>query len=209
MLVHIPSEPISEQLLQVPTQSMLQHTPSAEQTLDLHSALSVHDCPLSFLPHRPPMHLLGLVHWLSSVHDVKQPVPVALHLNAPHGVTLPAVHIPVPLHVEAAVAVPLAQLAAEQIAPLAYLRHLPEPSQKPSLPQLDGISSLQLPVGSVPPPPTTVHVPAVEGSAHEKQLAVQLVAQHTPCEQKPEAHSSIAEHDAAMGFFPHDPIWQT
>lgn len=43
---------------------------------------------------------------------------------------------PVPLQVRAGVKVEPVQLAATQVAPLAYRRHPPPPSQVPSVPQL-------------------------------------------------------------------------
>ena len=51
------------------------------------------------------------------------------------------------------------------------------------------------------PAATSVQVPAVPASAHDRQLPVQAEMQHDPCSQKPLAHSVAAAHVAPFGFF--------
>jgi len=63
------------------------------------------------------------------------------------------------------------------------------PLQKPVAPQLAAPWSMHWALGSAPPAGTAVQVPSVPASAHDTQLAVQAVAQQTPCEQMPLAHS--------------------
>jgi hypothetical protein len=53
-----------------------------------------------------------------------------------------------------------------------------------------------------------VHVPLLPSSAQEKQLAVHALPQHTPCAQKPEAHSLARAHTAPFGRLPQEPCWQ-
>ena len=62
--------------------------------------------------------------------------------------------------------------------------------------------------GSVPTG-TSVQVPAVPESAHDRQVPVQLELQHTPCWQRPEAHSLPAVHASPRGRFEHCPPLQT
>jgi hypothetical protein len=70
------------------------------------------------------------------------PAQVVLQVVAPqakgsHGVDAAARQVPLPSQVRAAVCVPVLQVAATQIVPLAILRQAPAPSQLPSLPQVE------------------------------------------------------------------------
>ena len=56
---------------------------------------------------------------------------------------------------------------------------------------------------------TLVHVPAEPDSAHDWQVPVHAVWQHTPCWQKPEAQSLATAQVAPTGFFVHAPPTQT
>jgi hypothetical protein len=60
------------------------------------------------------------------------------------------------------------------------MRHLPLPSQVPSVPQVAAVASVQAASGSVPAA-MLVQVPRVPASAHEAQVPEQLEAQQTPC----------------------------
>ena len=51
------------------------------------------------------------------------------------------------------------------------------------------------------PAATSVQVPAVPESAHDRQLPVQAEMQQAPCSQKPLAHSVAAAQVAPLGFF--------
>ena len=68
---------------------------------------------------------------------------------------------------------------------------MPAPSQDPSVAQLAAPASVHWASGSCPAG-TLVQVPALAASAHVWQVPVQLVAQQTPCWQKPEAQSPAA-----------------
>jgi hypothetical protein len=82
----------------------------------------------------------------------------------------------------------------------------PLPSQKPVVAQLAAPAFTHEFVGSVPPLATGAQVPAVATIAHDRQVPVQAVRQHTPCEQKPLAHSVRSAQVAPGGLSPHDPF---
>jgi hypothetical protein len=61
-----------------------------------------------------------------------------------------------------------------------------------------------VPDGSGAPVATAVHWPIAVGSAQERHMPLQSVAQQTPCAQKVDAHSVPVEQKAPMGFLPHE-----
>jgi hypothetical protein len=67
---HRPSEPERLQVLQAPSQALLQHTPWA-QNPDSHSSAALHSAPFCFRPHEPLMQWPS-THWVSLVQDLKQ-----------------------------------------------------------------------------------------------------------------------------------------
>lgn len=160
MLLQVPSIPWSAQLLHTPVHAPSQQTPSTHWPV-LHSSPLAQAPPLSLRPHSPISQRRDGMHWPSSIHELKQSVPPALHTYGLHSRRTPAAQVPSPLHVDCPVALPAAQAAAAQTVPLAYLRQAPEPLHVPSLPQLAGPWSWQPPVGSTPPAGTGVQVPAL------------------------------------------------
>ena len=58
------------------------------------------------------------------------------------------------------------------------------------------------------PTGTLLQVPRDAASAQDWQVPVHPVAQHTPCAQKPEAHSVATVHVRPSGFFEHVPPLQ-
>lgn len=122
---------------------------------------------------------------------------------------MPATQRPVPSHSDGVVFVPPLHFCAAQTVLGPYLRHAPEPSQKPSLPQVVLPSSLQTSLGSEPPAATAAQVPTEPGRLQEKQLLSQADPQHTPCAQKPLEHWSAVEHRLPPGSLPHEFPWQT
>ena len=54
-----------------------------------------------------------------------------------------------------------------------------------------------------------MHEPMLPDSAHDLHALVHAVAQHTPCAQLPEMHSARSEHNAPLGFLPHELPVQT
>jgi hypothetical protein len=103
----------------------------------------------------------------------------------------PTLHAPEPLHVDAACAVAVEQLAARHTVPATCLRQAPAPSQKPSSPQVDGSVAEHSARGSVPAS-AALHVPRLFVAAQVWQLPVQAVLQQTPSTQKPLAQSAVA-----------------
>jgi hypothetical protein len=116
--------------------------------------------------------------------------------------------VPVPLQVRDGVNVEPVQLAATQVVPVAYRRQAPAPLQNPSVPQVEAPWSLHWFSGSCPAA-TLVHAPSEPASAHDWQVPVHAVWQHTPCWQKPERQSLLTEHVEPAGFFVHAPATQT
>jgi hypothetical protein len=74
--------------------------------------------------------------------------------------------MPAPSQVRAGVNVVPAHVDAAQVVPLAYRRQPPEPSQNPSVPQLDAPWSAHWFRGSCPAG-TAVHVPTLPVSAQD------------------------------------------
>ena len=112
-----------------------------------------------------------------------------------------------PLHVRAGEKVEPVHDAATHTVPVAYRRQPPSPSHIPSVPQLAAPLSMHWLSGSCPTA-TSVQVPALPASAHERQVPVQLELQQTPCWQRPEAHSTPPAHAAPSGFLVHWPALQ-
>ena len=53
-----------------------------------------------------------------------------------------------------------------------------------------------------------MQVPALPGSAHDRQVPVQVVPQQIPCSQNPELHSAALPQVAPGGFLPQLPLMQ-
>jgi hypothetical protein len=68
---------------------------------------------------------------------------------------------------------------------------------------------VQRSAGSGSPVGTAVQSPMEPVIAHEKQDAVQAVAQQTPCAHWLDWHSVPAEQNAPLGLSPQDPCTQT
>jgi len=131
---------------------------------------------------------------LASVAQVAaQANPPASHWYAPQEVFAPGLHVPEPLHVDAACAVALEQVAARHTVPATCLRQAPAPSQKPSSPHVDGALAEHSARGSVPAS-AALHVPRLFVAAQVWQLPVQAVLQQTPSTQKPLAQSPVTVH---------------
>jgi hypothetical protein len=101
------------------------------------------------------------------------PVP---HAYAPHDWLAGVTHALLELHVEVGVSVDPVQLAAMQVVPAAYFRHMPPPSQVPSVPQVEAPWSVHWFKGSWPAG-TEVQVPMLPAIAHEAQVPAQAVWQ--------------------------------
>jgi len=113
----------------------------------------------------------------------------------------------VPLQVRAGVNADPVQRAAAQVVPAAYRRQAPAPSHVPSVPHEVLPLSVHWSRGSCPTG-TSVQVPALPDSAHDRQVPLQLEAQQTPCWQSPDAHSVPAAQVRPSGFFEQTPALQ-
>jgi hypothetical protein len=129
----------------------------------------------------------------SVAHVAPQARPAASHWYAPQEVFAPVLQVPDPLQVDAACAVALEQLDARQTVPATCLRQAPAPSQKPSLPQVDGSLAEHSARGSVPAS-AALHVPRLFVAPQVWQLPLQAVSQQTPSTQKPLAQSPVTAH---------------
>jgi hypothetical protein len=134
----------------------------------------------------------------SVVQLVRQAVPPALHWYALHDVCVPPPQVPAPSQVEAVLAVPLAQPAAWQTVPAAYLRQAPAPSHRPSLPQLETGSASQSLCGSVPAA-ADVHCPSLPTPAQVWQVPLHAVWQQTPSTQKPLMQAALLVQAVPFG----------
>jgi hypothetical protein len=110
-------------------------------------------------------------------------------------------HIPAPLHVDAAArfCLPL-QAAGAHVVPAAYSAQAPAPLQVPFVPHVEAAVTAHMPRGSDPPAGTGAHVPIEPATEHEKQLGQPAVPQHTCPTQCALAHCASAVHDAPFGF---------
>jgi hypothetical protein len=119
--------------------------------------------------------------------------------------------VPAPSHTRPSVWVVAfkGQAGAAQDVPAAKTSQRPLPSQNPVVPQLAAPAFTHEPVGSVPPLATGAHVPGVAASAHDRQVPVHAVRQHTPCEQKPLPHSVPSAQVAPGALRPQVPFVHT
>jgi len=127
--------------------------------------------------------------------SLAQLVPQALpaHWYAPHDVVAPALHVPVPLQVDAACSCAVEQLAARQTVPATHLRQAPAPSQVPSLPHDEAADAEQSLRGLVPGS-ANLHVPTLPVALHVWQVLLQAVSQQTPSTQLPLEQSPPTLH---------------
>jgi hypothetical protein len=94
----------------------------------------------------------------------------------------------VPLHIDAAYAVPVEQLAAWQTVVASYSRQAPAPSHVPSVPQVDAACAEQSLRRSVPAS-ALMQVPRLLVDEQVWQVPLQAVWQQTPSTQNPLAQS--------------------
>jgi hypothetical protein len=114
----------------------------------------------------------------------------------------PGTQLPMPSQRPASITVEPAQVCPLQALPGEYSRHAPLPLQAPSVAQLVPPLSVHWFSGSEPAG-MAVQVPRVAASAHDMQVPVQRLAQHTPCWHKPEAQSPLAVQSTPARRLPH------
>jgi hypothetical protein len=208
MTLHVPRLPAWLHAWQMPVQAVAQQNPWA-QKFDWHSPAAPQAVPCGFLPHAMLMQVLGLTQSLFVAHVPRH--AEAPHMNGVQDDCVPAWQTPAPLHVGVEVNVEPEQVAEPQVVPAAYWRHAPAPSHMPSSPQLLGLApraSVHWFKGSVLFA-ASVHVPIELGSAHERQVPVHELAQHTFCWHWPDWHSAPPPQATPLSFFEQTPLLQT
>jgi hypothetical protein len=158
------------------------------------------------LPLRKP----SVGHGAPPPELVLQTLPAASHRNPPGQLTFAtAPHVPAPSHNRGGVSTAPAagQRPATQTVAARNRRHPPAPSQVPSVPQLAAPVSGHWSSGSCRSG-TLVQAPWLPGSAHDRQVPVQVVLQQTPCWQMPELQSSLVAHIPPSARLPQLPLLQ-
>ncbi len=138
MLLHFPKLPATEQDLHVsPVQGTSQQTPPSHR-FEPHSLASVHAVPSGFLPQLLLVQTLPAVQSalpLAGSH-VPRHVPLMPHWKGAQGWVVTFPQVPMPSQRPASVCTAAEQVANLQTVPVTCGRHLPVPSQLPSLPQV-------------------------------------------------------------------------
>jgi hypothetical protein len=199
-LMHVPTEPTSPQVWQVPPQALLQQTPSTQKPLAQSPAV-LHATPFcSCGTHRPA------AQWLPAVQSLFEPQLVAhaavAHMNAPQELVPGVWQTPRPLQVLAGWYVEPVHEEPMHVVPITCRRQAPAPSHMPSRPQVDASSAAHSLSGSVPPT-TGRHRPsawAVFAAAQAAQASPQVDSQQTPSTQLPLAHSTAEAHATPCAF---------
>ena len=197
--VQVPVVPVRLHAMHVPVQALLQQTPWA-QFPELHSGPVVHVAPMGLRPQLLFRHCAGDTQSLFIEHVVLQ-AAVTSHMNGAQLAVLTSRHVPAPSHVRDGVSTEIVQFPATQTAPAAAWRHLPAPSQVPSLPQTLVVVAHWLAGVGAAPAGIGVHVPVEPVRLHAVHVPVQAVSQQTPFAQFPEVHSEPAPHVVPLDFF--------
>jgi hypothetical protein len=176
----VPAAPASAQDIQDPLHGVPQQTPWAQMVL-LHSVPLEQTAPFGLSPQEPPMQEAGIAQSLSVAQVALQALVPQAKGKQEEEAGIP--QVPAPSQVPPGVkVVPVGgQVAAWQEVPCWYFSQAPA-WHLPSVPQLAGPLSVQLPAGSGPEA-TAVHCPIVPVIAQERQAPVQAVAQQTPWAQ--------------------------
>lgn len=203
--------------MQAAQETLPQQVLSTQVSPDWQSAVLSHGPPLACSPqvNVSPTRVQNLpaaqsCAWVSTVHIFLQPLAAESHWKAPHDCVWLAGHPPWPSHFACLVSVvePSGHEAVRQTVVVPHLRHLPVPSQKPSLPHVIGSVAAHPPSGSGPPDGIGEQVPGEPANAQLVHTAVQALLQHTPSAQKPLLHSVACVHEAPSPFLPHLPLTQ-
>ena len=207
---HTPGFVVPAQVMQVPEQVVLQHTPCS-QIVEAHSDPVPQGVPGGFSEQLPLLHFVGDTQSASAVQVVLHTRPPESQSRLPGqlpGVTV--LQVPPPSQVAAGVKTWPVQAAGAHWVPLGQSRQCPAPSQKPSVmqPLLAVIVHWLVGVGATPAP-TGEQVPVVPDRAQDMQISVQAVSQQTPWAQKPETQDAAAVQAAPGGSLPQLPLLQT
>jgi hypothetical protein len=160
------------------------------QIPELHSLPVAQLDPLGLLPQLVPVQTFGEAQSAVVEHVV---LHARLAVSQPYGSQSELVTVrqtPAPSHVRAGVSVEPVQLPCTHRVPLAYCWHAPIPLHMPLVPHVVAPASMHCVAGTGGiPAGMLLHVPAEDARAHDWQVPVHAVAQHTPWAQNPDAHS--------------------
>ena len=177
----------------MPSQAVLQQTPSA-QNPDKQSSPTLHGPrPLGSLPQALPAHFKP-AEQSPSVAQLERHWPSA----QPYGQQTtagPGLQAPLPSQMLRPEILPESQVPARQLAPATYRRQPPSPAQVPSRPQeLAAWAGHSIDWRGFPPGGTMEQVPSEPGRLHEVHLPEQAVVQQTPSAQMPVVQSEAHWH---------------
>ena len=135
---------------QVPVQALSQQKPSAQKPLR-HWSVALHAVPWSALARQEPVlqWLLDDAQSVSAPHVVKHAVALAQIKPPGQGCVVPAVQVPVPLHVPSWVRMAPVHVAVPHVVAVDACSHAPAPSHLPSLPHVE--LTAHCPVGAAIP----------------------------------------------------------
>ena len=201
--VQAPIDPDSAQERHELVQVLEQQTPCA-QNVDVHSSPFEQNAPLGFLPHELLRQRLPGEQFASTAQALKHWLP--LQANGTQVIVFGATQAPVALQVDSGVKTLFSQWAGAHTVPIRYLRQLPAPSHRPSVPHDDAPWSAHVTRGSAEPAGISVQRPSEDGSEQLRHDPVQASAQHTPSTQKLLAQSADTVHGWPIAFGPQLPF---
>jgi hypothetical protein len=185
------------QVWQVPSQALMQHTPSAQKPLS-HSGPVVHGRPIGTLPQLLLTQVLPFAHWLLLLQTRTH--WLFSHLDGLHGRATPFTQVPSPSQTPAGIhSLSFLHAASSQTVSGGYFAQPPCPLQTPLCPQVSGESLRQIWCGSSTPAPTGTHSPTLSGWLHDRHAPVHPTLQQTPSAQKPLMHWSALAHGEPSG----------
>lgn len=210
--LHAPSRPAMSQDSQVPQLVAPQHTPSTHALPVRQSASVAQASPRRCLSPQVffwRSQIAGGAQSPSATQAVLQAEP--LQAKGAHDCVLAGLHVPAPSQARPSVCAvaPAGQAGGAQAVPAPKRAQAPLPSQKPVVPQLAAPAFVHELVGSTPPAGTGAQVPGEAARAHDRQVPVQAVRQHTPWAQNPLAHSPPSPQATPGPLRPHEPAVQT
>jgi hypothetical protein len=174
----------------------LQQNPCAQKP-ESHSLAIVHAVPIGLRVQMLALQMLGATQSAAAVtvvQLVRQAPPTVSQVYLPQGVEVAARQTPAPSHVRADSAVVVfMHMGAAHCVPLTCLRHIPPPSQVPSLPQVDAAAAVHCDATSGGwPAGIGEQVPLLPVNEHDMHAPVQAMLQQTVLTQKFDAQSEFS-----------------
>jgi hypothetical protein len=197
---HVPLAPpvlAAEQALHAVVHALLQQNPSTQKPA-VHWLFAAHAPPVAFLGAHVP------VEQKSPAMQSVSTAQVVLHAVVPHTsgeqfVVTATGHAPAPLQFAAAVATPVAQLAARHDTVAAATAHAPPLAHAPVFPH-GGAATQRV---SVPPAVTGAHrplLPPVRAAEQALHAVAHALLQQNPSAQNPDVHSLFAAHATPLAL---------